>query len=148
MADVNRRDFVKTAVGTGVAFGFLNAARPANARVVGANDRINLGFIGVGGRGYSLLHEFTDIAKADGKLQVLAVCDVYEKRKRRAADFAKCAGCLDCREIIHNKEIDGIVIATPDHWHAPIAIEAMNAGEERLPGKAHDAHHRRGPPRL
>ena len=126
METVNRREFVKAAVGAGAALGALRAARPANARVPGANDRISLGFIGVGGRGGGLVREFMTIQG----VQVVAVADVWEKRKRLAAERAKCNGHLDYRELIHNKEIDGIVIATPDHWHAPMAIAAMNAGKD------------------
>jgi len=126
METVNRREFVKAAVGAGAALGALRAARPASARVPGANDRINLGFIGVGGRGNALIREFMTIQG----MQIVAVADVWEKRKRLAAERAKCKGHLDYRELIQNKEIDGIVIATPDHWHAPMAIAAMNAGKD------------------
>lgn len=130
--DVNRRDFVKTAVGAGVAMGVLNAARPASARIIGANDRINLGIIGVGGRGMYLMSQFMAIAKATNGVQIASVCDVYEKRKRVAKERvgADTKGTLDYQEIIADKSIDAVVIATPDHWHAPIAIAAMKAGKD------------------
>jgi len=128
--DVNRRDFVRTAVGAGVAASVLNVVRPAGARVIGANDRINLGIIGMGGRGNFLLDTYMAIKKATSKVEIVAVCDVYEKRKRLAAEKSGAKGTLDWREIINNKDIDGVVIATPDHWHAPMAIAAMNAGKD------------------
>jgi predicted dehydrogenase len=126
---VNRREFVKTAVGAGVALGVLGAVSPTRARVIGANGRINLGVIGVGGEGSFLARQFSSMAEKHN-LQILAVCDVYEKRKKEAGERYKCKGTLDYREIIGNKEIDGVLIATPDHWHAPIAIQAMNAGKD------------------
>ncbi len=126
---VNRRDFVKTAVGAGVALGVLKAAIPARGRIIGANDRINLAIIGVGGRGNYLAREFSGLASKQN-LQIVTVCDVYEKRKKTAAERYQCKGTLDYREIINNKEIDAVVIATPDHWHAPMAIQAMNAGKD------------------
>ena len=129
---VNRRDFMKTAVGASVALGVASAVRPkpALARVAGANDRINLGIIGVGGRGNYLLGQFLQISKADGKAQVVAVSEVYEKRRKAAAEKSGATGYLDYREIIHNQDIDAVVIATPDHWHASMALEAMNAGKD------------------
>jgi predicted dehydrogenase len=126
---LDRRDFVKAAVGAGVALGALGRARPARARILGANDRINLAVIGVGGRGNSLCRDFSALVESQN-IQILSVCDVYEKRRRATAERLKCKGTLDYREIIANKEIDAVVIATPDHWHAPIAIQAMNAGKD------------------
>jgi predicted dehydrogenase len=58
------------------------------------------------------------------------VCDVYQKRLNEAKDFHKCPATLDYREVINNKEIDAVIVATPDHWHAPIALAAMDAGKD------------------
>ena len=127
---VTRRDFVKTAMGAGVALGVVAAVRPAHARVAGANDRVNLGFIGCGGRSRDLLNQFSAIGAKDNNVHIVAVCDVYEKRKKAAAEKYKAEGYLDYREIIHRSDIDAVVIATPDHWHAPMAIQAMNAGKD------------------
>ena len=84
--NVTRRDFVKTAVGAGVALGVVSAVRPAHARVAGANDRVNLGFLGCGGRSRDLLTEFSAIGAQDNNVHIAAVCDVYEKRKKAAAE--------------------------------------------------------------
>jgi predicted dehydrogenase len=126
---VSRRNFVKTTVGAGVALSALSRVRPAKARIVGANDRISLAVIGVGGRGNSLVRSFSELAGTQN-LQISTVCDVYEKRKKAVAERLKCKGTLDYREIIADKGIDGVIIATPDHWHAPIAMQAMNAGKD------------------
>ncbi len=123
---VNRRDFVRTAVGAGAA---LKLA--AQSRVIGANDRINVGIIGVGVRGGGLLRQLWRMGQADGKQQITAVCDVYEKRKREAKERTGAAlATLDYRELLNSKDVDAVVIATPDHWHAPMAIEAMKKGKD------------------
>jgi len=135
-ASVNRRDFMKQAAGVGAALGVATnafGARPARAssgRVVGANDKINIGVIGVGGRGSYLAHTFAGIAERTNDCKVVAVCDVYEKRKRKNAESLKCEGFLDYREVISRPDIDAIVVATPDHWHARIALEAMDQGKD------------------
>ncbi|HEV8487425.1 MAG TPA: Gfo/Idh/MocA family oxidoreductase, partial [Blastocatellia bacterium] len=129
---VHRRDFVKSAVGAGVAitaFGRLGSAR---GDVLGANGRINLGIIGVGGRGRSLLDwAMRTGAQEKTPAQVVAVSDVYAKRLRLAKETAKCEGAyLDYRELLERKDIDAVIIATPDHWHARMAIEAMERGKD------------------
>jgi len=135
--NVNRRDFIKTAGGAGAAFA---VGRPLVAQSVGgtggtgarsANDRINLGIIGVGNRGTSLLRTFMAIGQADSKSRVVAVCDVYEKRKQEAQERSKADfATLDYRELLNRKDIDAVIIATPDHWHARMAIEAMKRGKD------------------
>ena len=128
---VDRRDFVKSAVGAGVAVNLLSNVRPVSGRIIGANDRINVGIIGMGGRGSFLLKWVTEAGqKPNTAAQVVAVSDVYAKRTRLAKEAAKCDGYMDYREIIQRKDIDAVIIATPDHWHAPMAIEAMNSGKD------------------
>jgi predicted dehydrogenase len=135
--DVNRRDFIKTAGGAGASFAMSQSLAAQNVAGTGgtgarsANDRINLGIIGVGNRGASLLRTFMAIGEADNKSRIVAVCDVYEKRKQEAqersrADFAT----LDYRELLNRKDVDAVIIATPDHWHARMAIEAMKQGKD------------------
>jgi hypothetical protein len=131
---VNRRNFIKSAAAVGATFGaaknvFGKASR-APGRVIGANDTINVGVIGVGGRGNYLASAFTRFGETSGACKVVAVSDVYEKRKRAAAERYKADGYLDYREIINRNDIDGVLIATPDHWHAKIALEAMDKGKD------------------
>src|SRR5579871_452431 len=135
--NLNRRDFVKAAGVAGVASATLKAAakplnlfRSAKPRVIGANDRINLAQIGCGGRSRDLLNQFNMISQKDDKVKIVAVCDVYEKRKKAAADKYSAQGYLDYREVLNRSDIDAVVIATPDHWHAPLAIAAMKAGKD------------------
>ncbi len=127
---VDRRDFVKSAVTAGAGIGVISNARTVKGRVLGANDRINLGVIGVGGRGTYLIKWATDAGqKPNTPAQIVAVSDVYAKRTKAAKEMAKCDGYMDYREIINRKDIDAVIIATPDHWHAKIGIDALAAGK-------------------
>ena len=133
----NRRDFMKTASGVGATLGLSGAAfaarpgRMAAGRVLGANDRINIGVIGTGGRGSYVAREFAKAGQGDkNPCQIVAVCDVYEKRKRQNAEHFKCDGYLDYREVLNRSDVDGVIVATPDHWHAKIALDAMDRGKD------------------
>jgi predicted dehydrogenase len=144
--DTSRRDFLKQAgAGAAVAGGALLAESAATAtlaqsksrvhfttgRVLGANDRINIGCIGLGGRGTGVMQWAMRIGETTRPAQVVAVCDVYRKRLNRAKEISKADfATLDYREVIARKDIDVVIIATPDHWHAPIAIAAMQAGKD------------------
>ncbi len=133
----DRRDFLKRtgALSAGVALtnkAFAKATpKLTPSRVLGANDRINIALIGCGGRGSSDGETFTQFAeKNSNACQIVAVCDVYEKRKRAAADRFKAKGFLDYREAIALPEVDAVIVATPDHWHARIALDAMGQGKD------------------
>src|SRR5215467_2970361 len=104
------------------------------------SDRLTLGFIGMGKQNGGLLNDFL----RRSQVQVLAVCDVDKTRREHAKtvvenSYAKkaeqgsykgCATYDDFRELLPRKDIDAVVIATPDHWHALIAIAAANAGKD------------------
>src|SRR5260370_20450541 len=132
---VGRRDFLKTASGDGVSLGLANSAlggrgAKMSGRVIGANDRINVGVIGAGGRGSYVAEVFAKQGEKNNSCQIVAVCDVYEKRKRQNAEKLKCNGYLDYREIVGRSDVDAVIVATPDHWHAKIALAAMDKGKD------------------
>jgi len=137
--DPHRRDFLKTAGAAGLAFNAAAAAFGKSAskssssagRVIGANDRINVGVIGYGGRGEYVAAQFARYGKAHSDAcQIVAVCDVYEKRKRKGADLYKVKGYLDYRELLAQPDVDAVIVATPDHWHAKVALDAMDKGKD------------------
>jgi len=116
MSTLDRRDFVKRAAGIAAGVGLsgkLLGAKPNN-RVVGANDRINVGAIGVGGRGTWVAQVFSKVGK-DANAQIISVCDVYQKRLNENKKVHNCDGYLDYREVLVRKDVDAVLIATPDH---------------------------------
>jgi len=145
---LGRRQFVKSAIGAGVAASAAGPTVFAQETVQGANDRLQLAVIGVGGRGRYLLRWVMETGgqmsppapppwapppkPPDSRLaaRVVAVCDVYEKRKREAQTFSGAEGTLDYRQVLDRKDVDAVVIATPDHWHARMALEAMAKGKD------------------
>jgi predicted dehydrogenase len=133
----DRRDFLKRtgSLGAGAALAsqaFSKAASKMNpSRVIGANDRINIGLIGCGGRGSDDAESFTKFAAENNNAcQIVAVCDVYEKRKRTEAEKYKAKGFSDYREVLAMPDVDAVIIATPDHWHARIALDALDRGKD------------------
>src|SRR5512138_1003047 len=125
----NRREFLYRSAAAG-AVG-LSALRNVHAQVLGSNERINIGMIGVGGRGSALLGELLRIQK-DGKqnIAVVAVCDVYGRRLEEAAKRCEGKPYTEYQDLIAHPDLDAVVIATPDHWHAKMSIDAMKAGKD------------------
>jgi predicted dehydrogenase len=130
---LDRRGFLKSVSATGLtltsAIAAQTAAKSGGGRVIGANARINLGVIGCGGRGAYDAEAFDTFAqKHENSCRIAAVCDVYEKRKNKAAGRYNVKGYLDYRELLNHGGLDAVIIATPDHWHAKMAIDAMEKG--------------------
>jgi predicted dehydrogenase len=119
---MTRREFAQTGIQTGAAF-----TAASYSRILGANDQIALGTIGCGGRGMSVMGVF----QKSQKVRVAAVCDVYGAQIDKAQQQAPgAAGFNDHRKLLEKKELDAVLIATPDHWHSRIAIDALNAGKD------------------
>lgn len=130
----NRRQFVAGAAAMTLASSAMakttNKTNPG--RVIGANDKINVAVIGTGGRGFYVADRFDKYGQNEkpGACQIVGVCDVYQKRVTAAKERFKCAGTLDYREILDRQDVDAVIVATPDHWHAPIALAAMDKGKD------------------
>jgi predicted dehydrogenase len=131
-----RRDFLTREVaGTAAALtaaATLPAAKlPVKGRVLGANDRINIAFIGNGMQFQSLLRVFQNRQKQKNDVEFMAVCDVWEPRLAYAQKKSGAAKTYrDYREVLQRSDIDGVVLAVPDHWHYPMAREAMLSGKD------------------
>lgn len=144
-----RREFIAktTLVTAGLAVGVSSVDAAGYRSIIGANEKINVGFIGIGNRGSQLLNIF--MKQPD--VNIAALCDVYEPyllRNREMVDkryFTDLSGQIpkmgesfpgnverynDFRKLLDNKDIDAVVIATPDHWHAIQMIAAINAGKD------------------
>src|SRR5947208_14330452 len=95
----------------------------------GPNDRVNIGFIGVGIRGNILL----EAGKETGQANLVEVCDCYQGHLSRAKE--RTDGKIDTnfaqyKKLLDRKDIDAVVIATPDHRHLPIVLDALSAGKD------------------
>lgn len=122
MSHVTRRDFTKSAAAAGVTTAL------SYSQILGANDRIRMGFIALGNRGDQVLDAF--LKQPD--CQIVAVCDIYQPYM----DFAsKKIGASpqqfkDYRKVLDLKDVDAVAINTPDHWHALQTIQACQAGKD------------------
>ena len=117
---MNRRDFVKTASAATLGASLYN-------RVLGANERVNVAVIGCGRMGQ---HNIS-VQNGTGLAEVIAVCDVYEPNLREGQKrAARAQAYRDFRHILDDKNIDAVVIATPDHWHALMTTLACEAGKD------------------
>ena len=117
---------------TAAAEGKPRAAPKMTGRVLGANDRINVAFVGNGMQFQDLLSRGFDPRKA-GKADVeyAAVCDVWEPRLKNAQEKTKAPKTYrNYQEILQRPDIDGVVFAVPDHWHFQMAAEACQAGKD------------------
>jgi predicted dehydrogenase len=104
----------------------------ANTRVLGANDRINVAFIGNGMQFHALLSRaFNARKQRQNDFEYAAVCDVWDPRVKYAQEQTKAAKTYrDYREVLSRPDIDAVVIAVPDHWHYLIASQACQSGKD------------------
>ena len=119
---MQRRQFIQKASGTAL----VSAA--AFSRILGANDRLNVALIGCGERG----RLDADLLRQVPGVSIVAVCDVYRPHAAAAKTWAGtgCQSYSDFRKLLEQKEIDAVLVATPDHWHAAITVLACQAGKD------------------
>jgi predicted dehydrogenase len=124
--EIGRRDFLKTSTAAAAVAGAL--ARPVHAQ----GDRVNIGWIGTGSRGYYVMgraYESKDI------LQVVATCDTYAGNLAKGKDQVQTKGgntpktYVDYRELLADPNVNAVVISTPEHLHFPMAMAALKAGK-------------------
>ena len=116
--------------GPGAGAVMAAAGAPAVARALGQNDRIRIGCIGVGGRGWGVLGWARGVGeRQEINAEIVAACEIYEPRKDR---LRKAVSDVyhDYRHLLDRRDIDAVIIATPDHWHAPMTLAAMEAGKD------------------
>src|SRR5216683_337096 len=120
---IGRRQFLTYAAGAAVAM-----TASSYGRVLGANERIQLGIIGSGGRGRSLMRSFLK----NKDVAFTAVCDVYEPYLelglKEAGTDAK--SFTDHRKLLEEKELAAVVVGTPDHWHHDQLVASLKAGKD------------------
>jgi predicted dehydrogenase len=122
---ITRRDFIERSVAGAAAAGLAWGA-PAIGRVASPNEHVTMGIIGAGIRGLENMQSVLNV-----KGNVAMVCDLYDGHFRRANEIQpNTPTTREFREVLDRKDIDAVLIATSDHWHAPIAIAAMQAGKD------------------
>jgi predicted dehydrogenase len=125
MKQFNRRYFLGAA-------GAAAATSQAPASQKAPSDTVRIGMIGVGGRGNALMREVVKVSSA----KINYLCDVDQARLERAQasaekmGYGKVRGTDDMRRVLEDKEIDAVIVATPDHWHGPATILACAAGKD------------------
>src|ERR1035438_5548278 len=133
-SQTSRRGFLKSGVISAAGLATMNSVafitRPE--RVFGANDRVRVAICGVNGRGVDHIRNYSKLSN----VQIAAVCDIDENvLHERVAEMEKSgipkpATCVDVRELLEDKSIDAISIATPNHWHSLMGIWACQAGKD------------------
>lgn len=124
---LTRRKVLRTAAGSAIGLPYMiTSAALGNAETAPASERVAIGHIGVGNRGKELLKGFLTCKNC----QSVAVADAYSDRREAAAQMMGGKAHADFRELLARKDIDAVVIATPDHWHVPIAMAAARAGKD------------------
>ncbi len=124
--DFSRRDFLK-----GTSAGVVGAAVLGgwgNTRVRGANDRIRVGVLGSGGRARSIMRILNQFPESE----IVAVCDVYEPHREAGMKLAAgdAQAAEDYRRVLDRKDVDAVLIGTPDHWHKQMVIDSVSAGKD------------------
>lgn len=142
MQSNTRRDFLRNTT-RAASQGAVAMTALSYSRVLGANDKINMGLIGAGDRGRHVMGRFLN----NSFVQLGAVCDVYSQQidiTKQKSPEAKSFN--DHRKLLELREIDAVLIATPDHWHATTAIDALNAGKDVYVEKPLTRTPEEGPP--
>lgn len=125
-ANPSRRSFLRS---VGVASVAAAWTAQSYGRILGANDRIRVGFIGVGGMGNSHLDAFNALRTSDN-LEAVAVADCWKTRAEAgAAKIQAPKALVDHRQVLDLPDVDYVTIATPEHWHAQMTLDALDAGK-------------------
>src|SRR6478609_3036837 len=147
---VTRRGFIGTAgVAAGAAMASPGFAHPAIGNVKGANEKINFAILGPGGRAQEHISNLLQFKKDGKNVDVVGMCDVWDGGPTKIVNgkgvearglYPSADRCglkhdsklvtKDYRKILESKDVDAVVIATPDHWHGKMSVDAMEAGKD------------------
>ena len=121
-----RRSFFEKIGVAGAAVSALGSLE--TARGFAANDTLSVACLGTGGRCQHLMKSLVHVPG----VKIIAVCDVYDVTLQNAKKLAdpKAIASKHYRELLDRKDVDAVLIASPDHWHVPMAVDACNAGKD------------------
>ena len=135
MSDTSRRQFLKTSGAVAAAAGSIGIAAKNAKAAAGSNDRIRIGFIGPGGRGFGAhVKKLCALHKEGRKVDLVGVAEVYENQRDKVADYIKDktgtdpGRYVDYGEMIEKENLDAVCIGTPDHWHHKQTVDSLKAG--------------------
>lgn len=130
----DRRNFIKSGTAAAATASIVSAAT-APARAAGSNERLRIGFIGPGGRGFGAhVKRLTSLKKDGANIELVAVAEVYSVQREKVCGYIeketgfKPTPYVDYQDMLAKEKLDAVAIGTPDHWHAKQTIDAMNAG--------------------
>jgi predicted dehydrogenase len=123
--DNSRREFITKTAASAAGLGFTAASWK---NVMGANDRVRLGVIGTGNRGGDVMNWFLK----EPDVEVIALCDCYDRHLNQALEKTggKAKTFTDYRALLDTKDVDAVLVATPDPWHKQMAVDTLKAGKD------------------
>ena len=128
---IDRRKFIKQTAGAGAALSaatMVPFSAKSYSRIWKANERIHTSVIGCGGMGNNHINALMKMGSTDD-VHIAAVCDVFDKRLQAAADKTGGKPIKHYEDILENKDIDNVLITTPEHWHHKMVMDAIDAGK-------------------
>lgn len=130
--DISRRKFVKGLAGSVAGIAAFGSTPDMSAlsysRIIGANEKLNIGVIGCGGMANNHMEALLAMKQSDN-VQITAVCDIYTKRLEKAKELTGAQAFRNYKELLGKKDIDYVLIATPEHWHYQMTLDAISAGK-------------------
>lgn len=131
----SRRNFIKQSAGAAAAASVVGLSAQRAAAVADSNERMRIGFIGPGGRGFGAhVKSLCELHASGRKVELVGVAEVYKTQRNKVADFIKektgtdPGRYVDYNDMIEKENLDAVCIGTPDHWHHKQTVDALKAG--------------------
>jgi len=128
---ISRRRFIRNSAGLGLTAGIspvIPSTAKSYSRIFNANERVNMGVIGCGGMANAHMDALLKMKDSDN-ISIATVCDIYTKRLDAAKEKTQGKAVKSYLDILNDKDIDSVLIATPEHWHHRMILDAIEAGK-------------------
>ncbi len=131
-SNISRRHFVRNLASVTAGITALgsssNLLAKSYSQIIGANERIRVGIIGCGGMANAHMDALLAMKETDN-VEITAICDVYSNRLDLAKEKTKARAIKDYQKLLNSKDVDYVLIATPEHWHYQMTLDAIDAGK-------------------